>query len=110
MAEGKVCNVAMRKRHLEASRAYRESSTVNMASRVNWGVRQACGGGVREEAMKGAESGPRKRIAEMVGLHQNQKLGEGKLVKSWRSLALGAGSGREEPGCRHRLCNRYLPC
>lgn len=52
LAEGKVFNVAMRKsysqRHLEASRAYREISSVNMVSRVNWGVGQACGGGVRE--------------------------------------------------------------
>lgn len=48
--------------------------------------------------MRGAKSGPRERIAEMVGLYQNQKLGKGKLVKSWRRLGLGAGERNQDAG------------
>lgn len=54
-------------RHLGESRADRESSRLNMTSRLNWGERK------------------RGHMAAMTDLYRNQKLGEGK-PKGWRLL------------------------
>lgn len=81
MDEGKVFIVDMRKVHLKESRADRENTTLNMATRLNWTTRRETER-VKDQDKKKV---PRKLVAEMAGLYRNEKLGEGKGV-CWRNL------------------------
>jgi hypothetical protein len=78
MDEDKAFVVDMR--HLEKTRAGRESSKLNMTSPLNWAMRD---GATEEDQERGGQEdqeprGSRMCIAQMVGLNRKDDLGKGK--------------------------------